>query len=104
MIFPHMFEDYYELSKIKTPAEALANYEDWPELYDEEQLANNEVPVYAAVYVDDMYVDFDFSRETAGKIRGAKTFVTNIMYHDAIRSRMDEVVRNVWALREDSID
>jgi hypothetical protein len=104
MIFPHMLDDYYELQKIKNPAEAIADYEDWPDLYDEDQLAKNEVPVYAAVYMDDMYVDFDFSRETASKIKGAKTFVTNVMYHDAVRSRMDEVVRNVWALRDDSID
>jgi hypothetical protein len=104
MIFPHMLEDYYELSKIKIPAEAIAQYEDWPSLYDEEQLAKNEVPVYCAVYMDDMYVDYDFSRETASKIKGAKVFVTNMMYHDAVRSRMDEVVRNVWTLRDDSID
>lgn len=104
MIFPHMLEDYYELSKIKAPTEAIAQYEDWPELYDEDQLAKNEVPVYCAVYMDDMYVDFDFSRDTASKIQGAKIFVTNMMYHDAVRSRMDEVVRNVWALRDDSID
>jgi hypothetical protein len=104
MIFPHMFEDYYELQKIKIPAEAIAQYEDWPDLYDEERLAKNEVPVYAAVYMDDMYVDYAFSRETARKIKGAKVFVTNTMYHDAVRSRMDEVLRNVWALRDDSID
>lgn len=104
MIFPHMLEDYYELSKIKAPAEAVAQYKDWPDLYDEEQLAENEVPVYCAVYLDDMYVDYDLSRETASKIKGAKIFVTNMMYHDAVRSRMDECIRNVWALRDDSID
>ena len=104
MVFPWMLEDYYELIKIKSPAQDLATYEDWPALYDEEQLSMNQVPVYCAVYMEDMYVDYDFSRETASKIQGAKVFVTNMMYHDALRSKMDEVFRNLWALRDDSID
>lgn len=104
MIYPFMFDCYPELRKLKTVAESLATDTDWPPLYDEGQLAKNEVPVYAAVYLDDMYVDFDFSMETASKIKGAKTFVTNAMYHDAIRSKMDEVVKGVWALRDDVID
>ena len=99
-----MLDDYYELIKLKQQAELTAQYSDWPNLYDEAQLAKNEIPVYAAVYMDDMYVDYDFSIETAKKIKGCKTFITNMMYHDAMRSRMDEVIKNVWALRDDNID
>lgn len=51
-----------------------------------------------------MYVDFDFARETARTIKGAKTFVTNMMYHDALRSQTEEVFKNLFALRDDSID
>jgi len=104
MIFPWMLDDYYELLKLKPQAEMVAQFSDWPDLYDEEQLSKNKVPVYCAVYMDDIYVDYDFSRETAAKIKGAKCFVTNVMYHDAVRSKMDEVMRNLWALRDDSID
>jgi len=99
-----MFEAYHELRKLRTVAETLAKTSDWEPLYDEEQLAKNNVPVYAAVYYDDMYVDFDYSMQTAQKIKGCKTFVTNAMYHDAIRSKVDEVMRGVWALRDDPID
>ena len=35
----------------------IAEYRDWPALYDPPQLANNEVPIYAASLVDDIYVD-----------------------------------------------
>ena len=104
MIYPFMFKCYPELIKLSKVAHALAEDADWPQLYDLQQLAKNEVPVYAAVYHDDMYVDFDLSMETASKIKGTKTFVTNAMYHDAIGSKMDDVIKGVWALRDDEID
>ncbi|KAF2466524.1 proline iminopeptidase [Lindgomyces ingoldianus] len=104
MVYPFMFECFPELTKLSKVGHALAEEKDWPKLYDEEQLAKNEVPVYAAVYLDDMYVDYKLSMETAGKIKGCKTFVTNTMYHDAIRSKMDDVIKGVWALRDDVID
>jgi hypothetical protein len=104
MIYPFMFDCYAELKKLKAVGGILAQTEDWPPLYDWEQLARNEVPVYAAAYYDDMYVDFDLAMETANKIKGCKTFVTNSMYHNAIRAKCDEVMKNVWALRDDTID
>lgn len=99
-----MFDDYFELRKLKDQANLIADMSDWPELYDEKQLAVNEVPVYAAVYTDDMYVDYELSMETARKIKGCKTYITNVMYHDAVRSKMDEVTRALFALRDDEID
>ena len=104
MIYPWMFEDYSELQKVRDVAEHLAADSNWPKLYDEQQLAKNEVPVYAASYVDDMYVDFGLSMETAEKVKGCKTFTTNVMFHDALRSKMDEVVKQAFALRDDVID
>ena len=104
MIYPWMFEDYAELRKVQDVANRVAADPDWPALYDEEQLAKNEVPVYAAAYVEDMYVFFDFSMETAKKIKGCKVFTTNVFFHDAIRSRMDEVIKQAFALRDDVID
>ncbi|KAF2177866.1 alpha/beta-hydrolase [Zopfia rhizophila CBS 207.26] len=104
MIYPFMFEAYEELRKLSTVAHILASDSGWPRLYDLDQLAKNEVPVYAAVYLDDMYVDFDLSMETARKIKGCKSYVTNAMYHDAIRSKMDDVIKGLFALRDDVID
>ena len=57
-----MFKDYDELCNLQETADLLAHAEDWPELYDEEQLAKNEVPIYSAVYIEDMLVHFDLSR------------------------------------------
>jgi pimeloyl-ACP methyl ester carboxylesterase len=99
-----MFDSYKQLRQVKEAAEIIARYEDWPSLYDEDQLSKNDVPVYAATYVDDMYVSFEASIQTAAKIKGAKLFITNTMYHDALRSKSDEVIRQLFALRDDSID
>lgn len=104
MIFPWMFEDYTELRKVQNVANRVAEDSDWPALFDEEQLARNEVPVYAASYIEDMYVDTTFAMETARKIRGCKVFETNVLFHDAIRSKMDEVLRQAFALRDDVHD
>jgi hypothetical protein len=82
----------------------LAAYDDWPDLYNEEQLAKNEVPVYAATYIDDMYVHYDLAAETASKIKNCRQFVTNTMYHNALRGCADELMKHLFALRDDSID
>lgn len=99
-----MFEDYPELRKMAPQAELIAQMSDWPVLYDTEKLAKNEVPVYAAVYMDDMYVDYNLSMETASKIKGCKVFISNTMYHNAVRTKVDDVLRNLFALRDDVID
>lgn len=104
MIFREMFKDFDELRGLLDTADHLASTRDWPELYDEAQLAKNEVPVYSAIYVEDMYVDFDFARDTASRIKGCKTFVTNTLYHDAVINKSDELMKQLFALRDDTID
>ncbi len=99
-----MFNDYDELRPLLETADMLATKEDWPDLYDEAQLAKNEVPVYSATYIEDMYVHFDFARDTASKIKNCKTFVTNVLYHDALVNKTDELMKQLFALRDDTID
>jgi hypothetical protein len=57
MIYPFMFDNSPELEKLGAVADVIAKYTDWPKLYDEWQLARNEVPLYAATFVDDMVGD-----------------------------------------------
>jgi len=99
-----MFEDYAELRPLKQQADLVASFTDWPKLYDVERLRQNRIPVYAAVYMDDMYVDYELSMQTAGVIGNCRPFVTNVMYHDAIRAKMDDVLKGLFALRDDTID
>ena len=103
MIFPFLF-DLSRLKKLDNVAEILAKYNGWPMLYDEWQLARNEVPLYAATFVEDMYVDFGLAQETAKLVKNCKQYITNSMYHDAVRSKTDEIMKELFALRDDSID
>ncbi len=104
MVFRRAFDDCAELRGLKQVTDRLMEFEGWPDLYDVEQLMENEVPVYAAVFVDDMYVGFEFATSTASLIKGCKTFVTNQLYHDAVRGRPDETLRALFALRDEPID
>lgn len=104
MIFPFFFDVFPELARIKEAAEILAHYDGWDDLYDEAQLARNEVPIYAATYIDDMYVDYGLARETMRKVSGVRSFETNTMYHTALRAKSDEVLAALFKLKEDTID
>jgi len=104
MIYPFLFETFPELEKLRPVADIIAKYSSWPDLYDEWQLAQNEVPLYAATYIDDMYVDFGLAQDTATLVKNCKQFITNRMYHDAIRSNTDDMLKELFKLRDDSID
>jgi hypothetical protein len=104
MIFRFHFDTHPELKEMREAANILASFDGWDDLYDEEQLGRNDVPVYAASYVDDMYVDFEFARETAKLVRGIKVYETNVLYHNALKARTEEVLDHLFALRDDSLD
>ncbi len=107
MVFPFHFggDAGPELAKMREAAELLAATTEWDEdLYDEAQLGRNEVPVYAASYVDDMYVDFGLARETAGLVKGIRVRESNGWYHDAVRSKSEEVFGALFKMRDDVMD
>ncbi|WUH90512.1 alpha/beta hydrolase [Streptomyces sp. NBC_00433] len=98
-IHPWMFETDPALAPLRETAELLAQREEWPDLYDPDRLAHNKVPVVAAVYHDDMYVDTADSLRTARAIRGLRTWVTDEYEHDGLRVSggqvLDRLVRMV---------
>lgn len=98
MIYPWMFDEIDRLGPLQAAAELLAERDDWPALYDLERLAANEVPVAAAVYHDDMYVDRGFSLEAADAIRGARAWVTNEYEHDGLRVAGKQVLGRLLEL------
>ncbi|KAI5465908.1 Alpha/Beta hydrolase protein [Mariannaea sp. PMI_226] len=104
MIFPQHFDTYPELISLRPVAEILAQRDDWPSLYNQEKLAINKVPVYAASYLDDMYVESEFARDTAKLVAGTKVFETNVMYHSALRAKSEDVLRALFDLRDDVLD
>lgn len=103
-IFPFFFDTYPELIPLKSVANKLAAVDDWTYIYDQEQLAKNEVPVYAAVYIDDLYVDYEYSKDTARLVKGTKTWETNAYYHSGLRTNTEEVLGALFNLRDNVID
>ncbi len=86
MIYPWMFDEIASLRPFAAAAQALAEHPEHTPLYDPARLAANEVPVDAAVYFDDMYVDAELSLETAAAVGNVRTWVTNEYEHDGLRT------------------
>ncbi|GAB2569055.1 alpha/beta hydrolase [Paractinoplanes abujensis] len=98
MMFPWMFEQIAALRPFAGAAGILADTGDWPALYDRQRLASNEVPVVAAVYADDMYVDAGLSLETAAAVGNVRTWVTNEHEHDGLRTSGDAVLGHLFEM------
>ncbi|MDT0268960.1 alpha/beta fold hydrolase [Streptomyces sp. DSM 44915] len=99
MAYPWMVAEVRALRPFRAAVEALAARTDWPRLYDPARLAANEVPLAAAVYHDDMYVDAQLQLATAESVGNTQVWVTNEFEHDGIGSgrvltRLRELVRD----------
>lgn len=86
MIYPWMFQEIRNLRPFAGAVEVMARRESWSPLYDLDRLASNEVPVAAAVYHDDMYVDAGLQLGTAGAVGNLQAWVTNEFEHDGVQS------------------
>jgi pimeloyl-ACP methyl ester carboxylesterase len=100
MMYPWMFEEIRGLRPFRGAVEVLAGRPRWSELYDLERLAANDVPVAAAVYYDDMYVDSGLQLDTARRVGNLQAWVTNEYEHDGLGAervfdRLTELVRSV---------
>jgi pimeloyl-ACP methyl ester carboxylesterase len=98
MIYPWMFEEDRGLQPLQQAAQLLADYDGWPALYDVERLGANTVPVAAAIYYDDMYVERPFSEAAAAAIPHCRTWVTNEYEHNGLRAAGAAVLGRLMAL------
>ncbi|XP_059651331.1 uncharacterized protein LOC132298959 [Cornus florida] len=98
MIFPWMFDEIKALRSFKEAANLLAEKTDWPPLYDIASLNNNKVPVAAAVYYEDMYVNFKLATETASQIAGIRLWITNEYMHSGLRDGGGRVLDHLMGM------
>jgi proline iminopeptidase len=84
MVYPWYFQQDPALRPLQDVAELLAAKTDWKPLYHSGRLAANTVPVAAAVYSDDIYVERSLSLETAAAVRGLQVWETGDFHHDGI--------------------
>ncbi|MER5971158.1 alpha/beta fold hydrolase [Streptomyces sp. NPDC002055] len=101
MIYPWMLDTDPALRPLRDTGRLLAERTGWAPLYDPERLAANEVPVAAAVYHDDMYVDAAHALRTARAIGGLRSWVTDEFEHDGVRSSGTRVLDRLLALSRD---
>ncbi|MEU5085501.1 alpha/beta fold hydrolase [Streptomyces sp. NPDC021356] len=100
-VHPWTFDCDPALRPLRECADLLAARTDWQPLYDPARLAANDVPVAAAVYHDDMYVDTAHALATARSIRGLRTWVTDEFEHDGVRAGGPRVLDRLLALARD---
>lgn len=101
-VYPWMFDEYGGLAPFADTADLLARHT-WGPLYDVERLGANDVPCAAAVYAEDMYVERAFSEETASRIRGMRTWLTNEYEHDGLTASSGTVIDRLLALARDQL-
>lgn len=100
MIYPWMFDEMQCLRPFRDAVHQLAQRSEWQPLYDAERLAANTVPVVAAVYYNDMYVDVGLSLETAKHIGKVETWITSEFEHNGLRvGNVFAHLRQMMALR-----
>jgi hypothetical protein len=100
MTFPWMADDYGELKGygLQMVAQTLASKTDWPSLYNPTQIrqslssssmsSSTGTRAAAAVYVDDMFVDFDICHTLTsrdGPLQHCKVWITNDYQHSGLR-------------------
>ena len=86
-IRPWLFDEDPALRPWKDAASELATKDDWTPLYDADALAStadNGIRTAAAVYLDDIFVPFELSMETASHIGGLRPHVTNRWEHNGL--------------------
>lgn len=109
MVFPWMADgDYVELSGLgmRCLAHALAQKDDWGPLYDAHRMrqalgGGSVTRAAAAVYVDDMYVDFDAClklTKRGGPLDKCKLWITNEYQHSGLRDNGAEIFSKLYSM------
>ncbi|WP_330959596.1 alpha/beta fold hydrolase [Photobacterium sp. 53610] len=104
MVYPWMFEQLETLKPLQEAANMLAEKSDWPALYDASQLAANKVPLAAAVYVEDMYVEFDYSRQVLANMPNSRAWMTNEYEHNGLRADGERILDTLIRMTQEIQD
>lgn len=104
-MYPWMYAQHAALRPFEAAAHVLAERTRWPELYDLDRLAQNDVPVAAVQYYDDPYVDLELALRTADAVGNVQVWITNEHLHDGLRvagdailPRLVDLVDGVWSV------
>lgn len=96
-MFSWQFQQDPALVPLRGGAEVLAAKDDWTDLYELAALAENQVPVAAAIYTPDMFVPRSSQERTAAAIRGLVPVYFDEYQHDGIRADGARIFRELQA-------
>ncbi|MEC7855168.1 MAG: alpha/beta fold hydrolase [Candidatus Neomarinimicrobiota bacterium] len=96
MLYPWMLDTYQSLQPLKGAAQILAEKSNWTILYNENALMKNKVPVAAAVYTNDMYIDRNYSMDLANIIPNIRIWETESFEHNGLRSNGKKVLDSLF--------
>lgn len=99
-VFPWQFEEDPVLAPLKKAADELADCEWESSPYSPQKLADAPSSA-AAVYLDDIFVPFEFSMDTAEAYGDLRTWVTNARQHDGIRHDGEGIFATLRGLVEE---
>jgi hypothetical protein len=89
------------LQPLRDVANLLAEFDDWPPLYDVERLRSNTVPVVGTVYWDDEYVERTMALETVSLLGNCRPWITNEYEHGAYRVDPKRVADRLFSMLDD---
>ena len=101
-MFPWMFDEDPALIPFRPAMDLLMEDTEFGHLYDQEQLKRNTVPLQAAVYFDDAYVDSGLQLDTLSRVGASHAWVTNEFEHDGLHG--DKVFAHLLAEARDRGD
>lgn len=101
-MFPWMFDEDPALIPFRPAMDLLMEDTEFGHLYDQEQLKRNTVPLQAAVYFDDAYVDSGLQLDTLSRVGVSHAWVTNEFEHDGLHG--DKVFAHLLAEARDRGD
>lgn len=109
MIFKSIFTDYKELSELKELGDLLHQHNDWSSLYhlNLTSVSWEDVPIVAAVYYHDQYVDFDTSVKVKKDVFGdtnLKLLVTTECFHNGLRTHLERILEGLFGLLDEEFD
>ncbi|ODV80141.1 alpha/beta-hydrolase [Suhomyces tanzawaensis NRRL Y-17324] len=111
MIYKSIYDDFTELRPFKALGQLLHSNQKWSKLYDPEVLSKitwEKVPIVAATYVYDQYVDFDVTRQVKKNIfknnGNLRQFITSEFFHDGVRADPEKVIGKLHDLLDGEAD
>ena len=85
-------------------AELLANKADWPKLYDINNLGKSDAECGALMSYDDIYVEREFSEDTAAMLRSCRLWVSNEFQHSGLHDDGERVFEKIMAMSKGEVE